>query len=230
MNTLEPTSHTASHADSLVAPARSPDRTQHGTTAECLALLKDVTVMQFIGDFTDGTEWSGEIGRVSQAGRRAIRNYIPYFAHHFRLAREVSGRYDELVSAFNEAITFNLEVRGGHDWAPMSNDARRFILVQRLLEEAFTHVPNGLHEGPRIDMGDFAEVLQALLSGSEANRLAFRLSMMHQVALRNSDDRRRSGLGTSWACGEEAKAVVIEKLLRPVAAYLECTGIGALML
>jgi hypothetical protein len=208
-------------AASLVAPTLSQDATVYGSTTDCLALLRDVTAMQFIGDFNDGTEWSGEIGRVSQTGRRAIRNYIPYFAHHLRLAQKVSGSYDELVSAFNDAITFNLELRRGHDWAPMSDDARRFILIQRLLEEAFVHVPNGLHEGQRIDLGDFAEVLQALLVGSAANRLAFRLSMMHQFAQRDSEGRRRSGLGTAWACGDESKALVIDKLLRPVAGYLE---------
>ena len=119
---------------SLTTPAQpAPTQTQgsttttpeatgsFGTPASFLSLLKDVTVMQFVGDFKDATEWNAQVGHVSAAGREAVRQHVPYFAHHLRDTRQDGARYEQYVSAFNEAITHHLNPNGGTDWAFMSD-------------------------------------------------------------------------------------------------------------
>ena len=93
--------------------------------------------------------------------------------------------------------------------------------MQRIVEEARTHLPSAPRTTPPIALEDFAEVLAALLAGPEANRTAFQLAMMHQTAARDSEGTRRSGLGRCVAAAPRAIEEIRERLFRPLAAHLD---------
>jgi hypothetical protein len=204
-------------ADSLPPPLSAT----LGNFSSFLSLLKDVTVPQLVGDFKDATEWNGRAGNVSRSGREAVRKSVPLFARHLRDARQEPSRYERCVRAFSEDLTHNLNTPQGADWAPMSTEGRRFILMQRIVEEACAHPPSVTQDSPRVDLQDFSEVLAALLEGSEENLNAFKLAMMHQVANRDSEGPRRSGLGRCAAHGPSALEEIREHLFRPLVPYLD---------
>ena len=192
----------------------------HGSLESFLKLLIPVTALQFVGDFRDVREMDAVQGKASEPGKTSVRNYITYFARHLRAGQSDPVAKRLLVQAFNEAVNHNLAPHPEKDWIAMSDLCRRYVLMQRIVDEACAQGLATVTQGNGIPIADFVEVINGLLSGCEQNRKAFELSMMNQVAHRVSEGPRQSGLGKAFAQGAAARALLRAELFTPLSPFM----------
>jgi hypothetical protein len=191
-----------------------------GSLESFLRLLIPVTALQFVGDFRDVREMDETLGRASEPAKTSVRNYITYFARHIRAGHADPLTQSLLVQAFNEAVNHNLAPHPEKDWIAMSDLCRRYVPMQRIVDEACAQGLATVTQGNGIPVADFVEVINVLLSGCEQNRKAFELSMMNQVAHRVSEGQRQSGLGKAFAQGAATQALLRTELITPLAPFM----------
>jgi hypothetical protein len=207
-----------------------PSEPHRETATSFLKLLVPVTALHFVGELRELQELPSGINWHSDDGGSRFRTYISACANYLRGSAEREQAKAHVVEAFNGTIANNLAPYPESDWIAMSDLCRRYVLIQRIFEEGCHQTALLATTGYGIPPADFAEIITALLVGSEETQNAFYLAMMHQLSHRSADTRHRSALGKALAHSPEARRLLLDQLLLPLAAFMPKRAVELLAL